>query len=67
MICAGIVAARRNNAEGISGISQHSAVMALKILDGGGEGDVSHAVPAIQYAVQNGAKILTNSWGGVTG
>ncbi|CDJ45091.1 protease, partial [Eimeria tenella] len=61
---AGIVAALQNNGEGISGISERAKVMALKILDQKGEGDVSHAIPAIQYAVDNGAKVLTNSWGG---
>ena len=63
----GIVGARTNNGEGVSGISHHSRLMALKILDASGEGDVSHAIPAIQYAIDNGARVITNSWGGVSG
>ncbi|KAL8275621.1 hypothetical protein Esti_000572 [Eimeria stiedai] len=64
---AGIIAARRNNREGVSGISHHARIMSLKILDAAGEGDVSHAIPAIQYAIDNGARVITNSWGGVSG
>ncbi|KAF8822211.1 subtilisin SUB8 [Cardiosporidium cionae] len=63
----GIVAARRDNGEGISGICSSSRIMSLKILDRKGEGDISKAIPAIQYALDNGARIITNSWGGIPG
>ena len=39
-------------------------VMALKFLNGQGEGTTSDAISAIYYAIQNGAKVLNNSWGG---
>lgn len=39
-------------------------VMPLKFLDGQGAGSTSNAVKAIYYAVNNGAKIINNSWGG---
>jgi subtilisin family serine protease len=39
-------------------------VMVLKFLDGDGVGTTADAIEAIQYAVDNGAKILNNSWGG---
>lgn len=39
-------------------------VMVLKFLDGNGIGTTSDAIDAIYYAVDNGAKILNNSWGG---
>ncbi|MDZ4661837.1 MAG: S8 family serine peptidase [Pseudomonadota bacterium] len=39
-------------------------IMALKFLDASGYGATSAAVQAIYYAVNNGAKILNNSWGG---
>lgn len=39
-------------------------IMPLKFLDGQGAGSTSNAVKAIYYAVNNGAKIINNSWGG---
>ncbi|KEP63982.1 UNVERIFIED_CONTAM: subtilisin SUB8 [Hammondia hammondi] len=64
---AGIIGAQRNNNQGVSGISSHARIIALKILNKKGEGDVSHAIPAIRYALDNGAKVITNSWGGISG
>lgn len=39
-------------------------IMALKFLDANGVGTTSDAVKAIYYAVNNGARVLNNSWGG---
>lgn len=39
-------------------------VMPLKFLDGQGAGSTANAIRAIYYAVENGAKIINNSWGG---
>lgn len=39
-------------------------IMPLKFLDSTGSGTTSDAVKAIYYAVNNGAKVLNNSWGG---
>ena len=39
-------------------------IMPLKFLDASGAGTTSDAVKAIYYAVNNGAKVLNNSWGG---
>ncbi|MBK7891679.1 MAG: S8 family serine peptidase [Bdellovibrionales bacterium] len=39
-------------------------IMPLKFLDSSGMGTTSDAVKAIYYAVNNGAKVLNNSWGG---
>ncbi len=39
-------------------------IMALKFLDGSGVGSVSDAIDAINYALDMGAVILNNSWGG---
>ena len=38
--------------------------MGLKFLDSGGFGDIADAITALQYAVDNGALISNNSWGG---
>jgi len=43
---------------------QRVQVMALKFLDSEGVGTTSDAINAIYYAVNNGAKVLNNSWGG---
>ena len=39
-------------------------IMPLKFLDSNGSGSTSDAVKAIYYAVNNGARVLNNSWGG---
>lgn len=39
-------------------------IMPLKFLDASGVGTTSAAIDAIYYAVNNGAKVLNNSWGG---
>lgn len=39
-------------------------IMPLKFLNGVGVGTTSNAIRAIYYAVNNGASILNNSWGG---
>ncbi len=39
-------------------------IMVLKFLDSRGAGNTSDAIDAIYYAINNGAKIINNSWGG---
>ena len=39
-------------------------IMPLKFLDDNGNGTTANAIQAIYYAVNNGAKVLNNSWGG---
>lgn len=39
-------------------------IMVLKFLDANGSGTTSDAIQSIYYAVDNGAQILNNSWGG---
>ncbi|MFZ4404496.1 MAG: S8 family serine peptidase [Pseudobdellovibrionaceae bacterium] len=39
-------------------------IMPLKFLDSNGSGSTSNAIRAIYYAVNNGAKVINNSWGG---
>lgn len=42
----------------------HVKIMPLKFLNGSGQGKTSDAIKAIYYAVDNGAQVLNNSWGG---
>lgn len=61
--CAGNVSAKGNNGLGISGVSQNAKIMTLRFLGAEGGGSIDGAVKAIKYAVDNGAHILSNSWG----
>lgn len=62
--CAGIIAASGDNNIGIVGAAHTAQIMAVKFLGGGGGGNLSDAVSSIIYAVDNGANVLSNSWGG---
>ncbi|MFH1565451.1 MAG: S8 family serine peptidase [bacterium] len=63
-IVAGVIVAEGNNNIGISGISWHSKIMPLRVLDGQGNGDVTDVVEAIDYAINNGAQIINLSFVG---
>ncbi len=62
--CAGTIAAEGNNGLDIAGVCFNAKIMALKFLSSGGSGYASDAVTAFYYAVENGADIISNSWGG---
>ncbi len=53
-----------NNNVGVVGVNWNVKIMAAKFLSSGGSGYISDAVEATYYAVNNGAKVLSNSWGG---
>ena len=59
---AGIIAAIRENEEGIDGIADHVAIMAVKLVPDGDERDKDVA-NGIMYAVNNGAQIINMSFG----
>jgi subtilisin family serine protease len=61
---AGIIAAASNNATGGSGIAPGVRIMPLKFLNWAGSGQISDAVSAIYYAVDNGARVINASWAG---
>lgn len=60
----GIIGAEGNNGIGISGICWSVRLMALKFMDSTGVGYTSEATEALEYAIQMGANITNNSWGG---
>ena len=62
--CAGTIAAVGNNGVGVVGVCWKAKLMALKFLSSGGSGSIDNAIECIEYAVNNGAKIMNNSWGG---
>ena len=60
---AGTVAAVGNNGIGVIGVAWQAQVMAVKGLDSSGNGPDSALAPAIIYAANEGADVLSLSWG----
>lgn len=60
--CSGIIAAVRNNGKGMDGIADNVRIMMLRAVPDGDEHDKDIAL-AIRYAVDNGAKIISMSFG----
>jgi subtilisin family serine protease len=62
--CAGIIGATQNNNQGISGIAPNCRIMPIRIFNTNGTGITPQRVAdAINFARQNGAHIISNSWG----
>ncbi|MCQ9207614.1 MAG: S8 family serine peptidase, partial [Omnitrophica bacterium] len=61
---AGIVAASGENGKGISGVMQSASLMIIKVLDDEVNGTWYNAAQGINYAVENGAKVINISWSG---
>ncbi|HRK03010.1 MAG TPA: S8 family peptidase [Oligoflexia bacterium] len=61
---AGTIGAVGGNALGIVGVSPKVSLMAVKFLTARGSGTTLDAIRSIDYAVERGARILNNSWGG---
>jgi subtilisin family serine protease len=62
--CSGIIAADPNNGIDISGLCHSTKIMGLKFLGSDGTGSTADAVEALYYATDNGADVMSNSWGG---
>ena len=60
---AGIIGAVTNNALGVGGINWNVKLLAIKVLDSRGTGTTSNIVNGINYAVNNGAKVINFSLG----
>jgi len=60
----GTIGAKGNNGIGISGVNWNVRIMPLKFMNSRGIGSTSSAISALEYAVNNGARISNNSWGG---
>src|SRR6218665_823726 len=60
--CSGIIAAVRNNGLGMDGVVSNAQIMMLRAVPDGDEHDKDIAL-AIRYAVDNGAKIISMSFG----
>ena len=62
--CAGVIGAVGDNQVGLAGVCWDVKIMPLKFLDAGGSGYISDAISCIEYATENGAQVMNNSWGG---
>ena len=62
--CAGTIAGAGNNGVGVVGVSWKTKIMAMRFLGPDGGGSTSDGVKCIDWAVANGAHILSNSWAG---
>jgi subtilisin family serine protease len=61
--CAGIAAALTNNGKGVAGVAWEAKIMPVRIFIGDSTTD-SWAANGINWATNNGADVLSNSWGG---
>ncbi|TGK56742.1 hypothetical protein EHQ27_10315 [Leptospira wolffii] len=63
---AGIIAAKGNNGIGIAGVCWSAKIMSVRVLDAFGNGTSSSIVSGINFALQNGAKVINMSLDGPT-
>ena len=62
--CAGIVAAVGNNGIGVTGVTWNSKIMPIRIGFGNYWTQTDWIVDGLTWPVDNGADVLSNSWGG---
>lgn len=60
---AGTIGANRDNGVGIAGLSATAKIMPVKFLEDATGGSFLNGVLSIQYAVDNGARVINASWG----
>ena len=61
--CAGIAAAVGNNGIGITGANPMAYIMPVAVLQSNGSGDVATIIQGINYAKNNGADVISMSFG----
>lgn len=62
--CAGIAAAVGNNETGIAGANPDALIMPVTVMQSDGVGDVATIIKGIDYAIANGADVISMSFGG---
>lgn len=60
--CAGIIGSSADPATGAVGVAPNVKIMPIRIIGDEAVGFLSNAAAGIKYAVDNGAKVLSNSW-----
>jgi len=61
--CSGIIGAVGNNGIGVSGVCWDCSIMPVKVFSENGQSSIGVLYRGINYAVDNGAKIISMSWG----
>lgn len=61
--CAGVVGATGLIPGGVVGVSPQISIIPIRFLGQNGQGDLNMAVRAIDYAIENGAHVISASWG----
>lgn len=64
---AGTIGAVGNNETGITGVCQEAGIMAVRVLGADGAGNTADIVKGIDFAVDNGARIINMSMGALIG
>jgi subtilisin family serine protease len=62
--CSGTIGGIGNNGEGVAGVCWDVRIMALKAFSEFGFGSTAAEIGSIEYAIQMGATLTSNSWGG---
>lgn len=62
--CSGLIGAVSNNSTGMASVSWNTPIMPLKVLNSSGSGSYSDIAKAVNYAADNGARIINMSLGG---
>lgn len=60
----GLIGAKTNNAGGVAGVTWGTPLVTVEVLNGDGDGTTTTIVKALNYAVQQGAKVINMSLGG---
>lgn len=61
--CAGVIGATGLVDGGIIGLSPQVSIMPIRFLGPSGGGDFNNAIKSIDYAIANGAQVISASWG----
>lgn len=62
--CAGTIGAVGDNGIGVAGVNWDVTILPVKFLGSSGSGSTSDAVRSVDYAIEMGAHVMSNSWGG---
>ncbi|HMG60332.1 MAG TPA: S8 family serine peptidase, partial [Burkholderiales bacterium] len=60
---AGIIGAAGNNAKGSTGVCWRASIMAVRVLDATGSGNDATIIQGIDFAITNGARVISMSLG----
>lgn len=61
--CAGIIGATGKVENGTSGLAQDVSLMPVRFLGEDGSGDLMGGIKSIDYAIEQGAQVISASWG----